>query len=159
MKLTDQFLLLPCRDFDFVNPPFDPHEFSENLVKFMYENKGLGLAANQVGYNYKIFCMHDENKNFVMFNPFIVYKSEEETLLGEACLSYPGLVVKIKRSNEIRLRFRSPDGKTSTEKFSGMSARVVQHEIMHLEGKPFFASANRYHRDSALRVYKKKRIN
>jgi peptide deformylase len=152
----DLILRNPCDEFNFSNPPFDPIEFSKEMVKFMYDNNGIGLAANQVGVPYRIFTMRGMPENFVCFNPRIVQPSEEEVVLEEGCLSYPGLLVKVKRPQHVRCRFQTPNGETLTKMFTGITARVFQHELDHLNGIVFFTKANRFHRDQALRKWRRK---
>ena len=155
MKLDDTYLLKECEEFDFKNPPFDPIEFAQDLVKFMYEHNALGIAANQVGTPYRIFAMRGHPENFVCFNPKIVQPSEKTVVLEEGCLSYSGLLVKIKRPEFVRVRFTTPNGDTITRQFVGMSARVFQHEYEHLDGVRFYDNANRFHRERAMREWRK----
>lgn len=155
MKLDDRYITEVCEDFDFKDPPFDPIEFSKNLVKCMYDNNGIGLAANQVGTPYRIFAMRGAPENFVCFNPKIVQESEQTVTLEEGCLTYSGLLVKIKRPEFVRVRFQTPNGDTLTKQFIGMSARVFQHEMDHLDGIVFYTRANKFHRDKAMRKWKK----
>jgi peptide deformylase len=96
-------------EFNFIKPPIDPYELSGEMVKFMYDNNGLGLAANQIGLPYRMFVMRGHPENFACFNPKVVYQSEELVSLDESCLSFPGLVVKIKRPKSIRVRFMTPN--------------------------------------------------
>jgi peptide deformylase len=133
----------------------DPVELAKKLVKTMYEKNGVGLAANQVGLPYRVFSMRASPENFVCFNPKIVQPSEMEIVLEEGCLTYPGLLVKIKRPQHIRVRFTTPNGDTLTKQFTGLSARVFQHEMDHINGEIFYNKANRFHRDQALRKWKK----
>jgi peptide deformylase len=154
LQLDDRYITTECEEFDFKDPPFDPVQFSQNLVKFMYDNNGLGIAANQVGTPYRIFAMRGAPENFVCFNPKIVQYSEQTVVLEEGCLTYPGLLVKIKRSEFIRVRFQTPNGETLTKQFIGMSARVFQHEMDHLDGIVFYNRANKFHREQALRKWK-----
>lgn len=154
MELNNRYLLEQCEPFDFANPLFDPIEFAQTLVKYMHEKNGLGLAANQVGVPYRIFAMRGHPENFVCFNPKIVQESEQTVVLEEGCLSYPGLLVKIKRPEFIRVRFNTPNGETLTKQFIGMSARIFQHEYEHLEGRRFYDKANKFHRDQAMRKWK-----
>lgn len=154
VKITDPVLTTKCEPFDFANPPFDPTKFADEIVKTMYEKNGIGLSANQIGVPYRIFSMRGTPKNFVCFNPRIVDSSEEEVILEEGCLSYPNLVVKVKRPRHIKVRFQYPNGETVTEKFTGLSARVFQHELEHLDGEIFYNKANKYHRDQALKRWK-----
>ena len=155
MELNDTYLLEKCEEFDFKDPPFDPIEYAKTLVKFMYDNNALGVAANQVGNPYRVFAMRGNPENFVCYNPKIVTPSEQQVLLEEGCLSYPGLVVKIKRPQHIRVRFQTPSGDTMTKQFTGMSARVFQHECEHLDGIRFYDNANKFHKDQAMRKWKK----
>lgn len=154
MNLDDRYLLEECEDFDFADPPFDPIQFSQTLIKFMYEKNGLGLAANQVGVPYRIFAMRGSPENFVCYNPKIVQTSQKQLVLDEGCLSYPNLIVKIKRPENIRVRFSTPNGDTITRQFTGMTARVFQHEYNHLSGVRFYDKANRYHRERAMRKWR-----
>lgn len=157
MKLVssnDKILTTKCEDFDFENPPFDPIAFSHELIKFMYENNGMGICANQIGLGYRIFALRATPENFVIFNPRIVGSSTQQVVLEESCLSFKGLVVKVKRPQHIRMRFQTPNGETMTKQFTGITARCVQHEIDHLNGILFYNKANRFHRETALRKWK-----
>ena len=154
MKLDDRYITTVCEEFDFNNPPFDPIDYAQNLVKFVHENNALGVAANQVGNPYRVFAMRGSPENFVCFNPKIVQESEQQIVLEEGCLTYPGLLVKIKRPEFIRARFSTPNGDTITRQFIGMSARVFQHEMDHLDGIRFYDRANRFHREQAMRKWK-----
>ena len=121
----------------------------------MYEKNGIGLAANQVGLPYRAFAMRGHPQNFVCFNPRIVQPSEQEVILEEGCLTYPGLLVKIKRPQHVRVRFTMANGETRTDTFTGMTARIFQHELDHLNGIKFFDRANRYHRDQAMKKWER----
>ena len=154
VKANDSILTTVCEHFNFVNPPFDPVEFAKDIVKFMYDHNGIGLAANQIGVPYRIFAMRGQPENFVCFNPKIVWKSEAKVELEEGCLTYSGLIVKVTRPQHIRVRFQTPNGDTLTKQFTGMTARIFQHEYDHLDGIVFYNKANRYHRDQALKKWK-----
>jgi peptide deformylase len=141
MKLvdyTDPVLTTSCEDFNFTEPPFDPIEFSHNLIKYMYDVNAIGLAANQVGVPFRIFSMRGSPENFVCYNPRIVSVSPDQETILEACVTYPGLFVPIKRPIHVRFRFTTPNGQTQTNQYTGATARVIQHEMMHLNGKVFF---------------------
>jgi len=152
---NDPILTKVCEYFDFANPPFDPVEFSQELIKLMYDNNGVGLAANQVGVPYRIFAMRGAPENFVCFNPKLIMPGTDEVLLEEGCLTYPKLLVKIKRPQHIRVRFNTPNGDMMTKQFTGLTARIFQHELDHLDGIIFYNRANRFHRDQALKKWKK----
>jgi peptide deformylase len=153
VKADDPILTTKAENFDFRNPPTDPAELAQEMVKFMYDNNGIGLAANQVGLSYRMFVMRGHPQNFACFNPRIVQPSTQEIILEEGCLTYPGLLVKIKRPQHIRVRFTMANGETRTDMFTGMSARIFQHELDHLDGIKFFDRANRYHREQAMKKW------
>jgi peptide deformylase len=158
MKLVskeDPILTETCKKVDFTDPPFDLIEFSQELVKFMYENNGIGIAANQVGVPYRIFAMRGSPQNFVCINPRIVQPSEQLVTLEESCLTFKGLYVKIKRSQHVRVRFATPNGDMRTETFTGMTARIFQQQLDYLDGILYHTRANRYHREQAFKKWKK----
>jgi peptide deformylase len=151
---NDPILTRVCDPFDFADPPFDPIEFAHELVKFMRDNDGLGLAGPQVGVPYRVFSMRaDPNK--VFYNPRLVWQSEETIVLEEGCLSFPNLICKVKRSRHVKVRYEQPNAETMTETFTGMAARCILHEVDHLNGVLFYNLANRYHRELALKQRKK----
>ena len=152
---SDPILKFKCAPFDWTTANIDINEFSHDLVRFMYDHNGIGLAANQVGFGLRIFALRAHPQNFVCINPRIVWKSEKVVALEEGCLTYPNLIVKIKRPEFIRARFYLPNGEVKTEKFIGMTARCFQHEMDHLEGKIFYEQANRFHREQAFKRRKK----
>jgi peptide deformylase len=153
VKYPHTFLTTPCEEFNFMDPPGDPNELTVGLLQIMNEYKAVGLAANQVGIPLRVFVMRGYPENYVCFNPKIVYYSDEKETLEEACLSFPGINVKVKRAKSIRVRFQTPSGETTTKTFDGLTARVFQHELDHLDGKLFFNRANRFHRDKALKSF------
>lgn len=150
----NEILKTELENFDFNNPPTDPIEFAKLLTQKMLEFDGIGLSANQLGYPYRCFAIKS-NPIIVMYNPKIVDVSEKNVYLEEGCLTYPGLSVKIKRPEMIRIRFTLPNGEIVTEKYSGLTARIIQHEMEHMDGKIFYDSADFYHKTQALKKYKK----
>lgn len=155
VKRDFEKLTKPSEAFDFANPQMDPQELATNLVETMYENNGLGLAAIQVGIPLRVFAMRGSPMNFVLFNPRVVMPSDEYVILEEACLSWPGLVFKINRPKHVRVRFAGPNGEVVSHTFSGMTARVVQHEITHLDGEVFWAGVKKYRVEKAIKKAKK----
>jgi peptide deformylase len=156
LKYNDPLLKQESETFDFKNPPFDPIEFSKELVKFMYDNAGICLSAPQVGVPYRIFAMRGAPENFVCFNPRIVIPSEDQVRLEEISLTFPQLEVKIKRPQHCKVRFATPNGEIRTETYTGMTARVFQHCMDFLDGEAFYQKANPIHREQALRKWKRK---
>jgi|ERR1019366_3719964 peptide deformylase len=147
---TDSILHTVMPAWDFANPPTDALQLAYDLTETMKKKNGIGLAANQVGYNYRVFVMNTYPQVFVCFNPRIVNVSDETILLEEGCLSYPNLWVKIRRSKTVKVRFTLPNGETVTHTFDGLTARVFQHELDHLNGIIFYSRAFISDRKSAM---------
>lgn len=153
VKYPNPILSTALSDFDFENPPIPPAELATELLKYMYKTYGVGLSSNQLGLPYRVFAMRGYPVSFVCFNPKIVYYNDKIVSMEEACLSFPGITIKIKRPSEIRARFQTPSGMVVTKKFEGLTARTFQHEMDHMDGTLFFNRANRYHREKALKGY------
>lgn len=156
IKFTDtnkSILLTPTEEFDFQNPQDNPVELAKKIADAMMENMAFGISANQIGLPYRVFAIKT-NPVLVCFNPKIVSYSEDSVVLEEACLSYPNMVVKIKRPRSIRLRYTLPNGEVNTERYTDFTSRIIQHEMDHLEGIAFYRRANYYHRSKALKKVK-----
>lgn len=153
IKYPDPILSKPIANFDFDYPPISPSDLSIQLLKEMNKTYGVGLSSNQLGLPYRAFAMRGYPENLVCFNPKIVYYSDNIISMEEACLSFPGMIIKVKRPSEIRARFQTPSGMVVTKKFEGLTARTFQHEMDHMDGILFFNRANRYHREKALKGY------
>ena len=117
----------------------------------MKKNDGLDLSANQVGYPYRVFAVRTDEAPLVLFNPRLVDVSDNIIPMKEGCLSFPLLYLNVKRPDRVRIRFQYYDGETTTKQFIGMSARVVQHEYDHMEGKVFLTKASSMETQRALR--------
>ena len=150
-------LRTPTNQVDLDNPPFDLSLFSNIMKDLLIKYKGLGLSANQIGVPYSIFVFgNPEQKNdlITMINPRIVSTFGKSVYMMEGCLSFPSLMIKIKRPEGIRVRYVNEFNQTMTTKFEGMSARVIQHETDHLNGITFLERASLFHKDQALRKRK-----
>jgi len=147
----DQILCTKTEQFDFQK--FSGEEVQKicnDLIETMIAYEGLGLSANQVGLPHRVFVMWS-SPTVVCFNPRIVAYEGDSIFFSEGCLSYPNLYVKIKRPPAIRVRYQKPNGETVTERLMGMSARVFQHELDHLDGIVYTSRANKIHMERALR--------
>ena len=153
VKGTDSILREEIVPFTF-SEEIDAWDLAESMVKFMRENNGIGLSANQLGLPYRVFVM-EGNPAFACFNPRVVDVSSETISLEEGCLSFPNLYIKIKRPRTIKVRFQDPNGDTHTKKLDGISARVFLHEMDHLNGIDYRKRANRYHLEKAQKVKQK----
>ena len=145
-------------------PEFDfkldnPQEIADKLNKVLNHHNAHGVAANQLGIRKRVFALKGDEKNLVVFNPKVVH-TENEVIGYEGCLSYPNLWIKIKRASYVRARFKDVNGEVQTMTFDGMGARAFLHELDHLDGIDFIKRASRYHREQAMRKFKKaKRLN
>jgi peptide deformylase len=131
---THPALKFKLPDFDFANPPVDPSEFASSLVETCKKYNGLGLSANQCGYNYRVFVMGSGEEYVAFFNPKIISVSEETTRMEEGCLSYMDLFLNIERPSIIEVEYQDFTGATKTAKFAGITARCFQHELDHMNG-------------------------
>jgi peptide deformylase len=150
-------LLQKADKWDFSNPPLDIIDLSESMVKFMLEQRGLGLAYNQCNLpgNFAIFAMRGNPENFIIINPRIIQPSEETIELDEGCLSFPNFIVPIKRARHVRVRFAAPNGEIFTKTFTDLTARIFQHEYEHTLGKYFFEGVSRLKLEHAIKKAKK----
>lgn len=151
---NDPILRQELEPFDFSNPPVDPLDLATDLAETMLANGGVGLAANQCGLPYRMFIMNADEL-IPCFNPRIVDYSEETVVLEEGCLTNPGLFVKVKRPRRIKVRYTEPNGQTTTKIFDGMTARVFQHELDHLNGIVYTQRASKIHLEQARKAAKK----
>lgn len=149
---TDSVLTSPQEEFDFANPQCDPKELAIKLHECMVKYDGLGISACQVGIPLKVFNIRtDDDQVFSLFNPKIVDISENTVSMKEGCLSFPLLYMNVKRPDYVRIRYQNQDGEINTEKFIGMTARVILHEYDHMEGIVFLEKASRMEKDRSVR--------
>lgn len=108
-----------------------------NMAKIMREKNGIGIAAPQVGVSKRIIIVDNNGQDWILINPEIVWTSDLLVDFEEGCLSVPGVFDNVKRSDSIKIKYRNAKGKPVCEKLDGLLARVVQHEIDHLDGVLF----------------------
>ena len=131
--------------------PSELTPFIENLWETMYAASGVGLAAPQVGHSKRIFIIDaspfadDENldaseqlalKEFkqVFINPTIIEEIGEEWPFNEGCLSIPNIREDVIRPDQVSIRYTNSDWEEKEETFTGLAARIIQHEYDHIEG-------------------------
>ncbi len=119
-------------------------EEAEAMIDTMFEQAGVGLAGPQVGLEKRLLIalqMEDPDDNeappLVMVNPEILERSQENWVYEEGCLSIPGIRGDVTRPERVRVRYQDVDGKSHEIDVDAMFARVIQHEIDHLDGKLF----------------------
>jgi peptide deformylase len=110
----------------------------DNMIKNMYEANGIGLAANQLGYVQRIFVMDVSNKRDkpqVFINPVIEKRAKEKLTEEEGCLSCPKQLIQVRRTIYVGFKWFCRHGKQQYKTFYHLPARVVQHEMDHLNNK------------------------
>lgn len=108
----------------------------KDMFETMYQGHGVGLAATQVNLPYRLFVMDissDQSQPLCLVNPEILEK-EEDVLLEEGCLSFPGVYAKVKRAKKIRVRYQDEHGNVHEQEATGLFGHCIQHELDHLEG-------------------------
>ncbi|MCL4109472.1 UNVERIFIED_CONTAM: hypothetical protein GTU68_037737 [Idotea baltica] len=112
----------------------------EDMFETMYNAKGVGLAAPQIGKPIRIFIVDEESMDGwkkIFINPQMMEETGEEWGFDEGCLSIPDVIEEVFREEDILIRYQDENFKTHEERFSGLKARIIQHEYDHLEGKLF----------------------
>ena len=107
------------------------------MIKIMIENHGIGLAANQVGIDGRIFVMKPNNDFLVVINPVILDQSNDEVLMTEGCLSFDNQEYSIYRPTWIKVGFYNKYAQWGEYKFQNIEARCFLHENDHLSGITF----------------------
>lgn len=117
------------------------HRFIDDMVETMMYEDGVGLAANQVGVSKKIAVVNQEPGNeetlLRLVNPRIISYGEEKDSIEEGCLSVPGIRGKVVRPLSIELEYQDEDGGEHRLNVEGFVARIIQHELDHLDGVLF----------------------
>lgn len=114
-------------------------KFLDDMRETMFDANGIGLAAPQVGENIRVvvcYFNHETPNELIvdMINPEIISRSEKMVLNEEGCLSLPGEFDKVRRHASLVVKYLDRKGKERVLQLSGLNARIVQHEIDHIDG-------------------------
>ncbi len=115
----------------------------KDMARLMRESNGIGLAAPQIGYPWRLFVCNPRNdrpegEELVFVNPVLTPSVRHGScLLEEGCLSIPGLYRKVSRPRVIDISWQDLDGNEHKTQYGGWTARVIQHEYAHLLGELF----------------------
>ena len=107
------------------------------LHKTMKDAGGIGLSANQCGINVRMFIMGFGEQVYACINPEVTEQSDELVDEQEGCLSFPGLILRVKRPKWVQAKYTNKFGQTVEEKFEGLTARCYLHELDHMNGVRF----------------------
>jgi peptide deformylase len=126
----------------------------ERMVGIMRDALGVGLAATQLGRMRRVlvFQAGPDARPTALVNPEIEWLSDERAVAEEGCLSLPGVIVEVERPLHVRVRGLDPSGAGLVIEGSGLEARVIQHEIDHLDGVLVLDRTTREQRKGALRA-------
>ncbi len=136
--------------------------FMDDLLETMYASNGIGLASTQVGDLRRVIVLDVEQREgekhpMFLVNPEISWKSEEENVYAEGCLSFPGQFAEVVRPKMVKIKFLDYNGNQQEIEADELFATCVQHEIDHLDGKVFIDYLSPVKRDVIIRKLKKEK--
>ena len=130
-------------------------QFLDDMIETMYSDDGVGLAAPQVGVSKQILIASPQNQpgtEIVICNP-VIEESKGTQIGPEGCLSFPGIYADVPRAQWIRLRYQDRTGKAIVRELEDFFARIVQHEMDHLNGILLIDRVNLVVREKLLAEY------
>lgn len=138
--LGDRVLRQPAKRVTKIDD--EVRQLARQMLQTMYSEDGIGLAAPQVGVNKQLIvvdCEPDkpETPALILINPVITKTSAEKCVIQEGCLSIPQVYLDVTRPETIEVSFKDENGRPQKIKAQGLLARVIQHEIDHLNGVMF----------------------
>jgi len=127
---------------------------AERMGELMHDALGVGLAATQVGILHRllVYRAFAEDPLTVLVNPELEWLSEELVAAEEGCLSLPGVHVEVERAAAVRVRARNERGEQLVLEAEGLDARIIQHEVDHLDGILILDRISREARKEAMRA-------
>ena len=124
------------------------------MAAIMRDALGVGLAAPQLGISQRllVYRVGHDAPLVALVNPEIEWESKDEEVFEEGCLSIPGIHVDVPRKVHVRVRAKDEEGEERVVEASGLEARVIQHEIDHLDGKLMLDRTSRDQKKEAMRT-------
>jgi len=153
----NEVMRAPPALYDFTNEGESAPGISTVLFERMKQLGGVGLSANQVGLDLRVFVMGLGETKIAVFNPEIIEYSDIEELFNEGCLSYPGIVLGIKRPIKIKATYQNETGQIIEQEFNGLTARIFQHEYDHMNGTDYTDRVSKFKLDYAKKKFENKR--
>ena len=129
---------------------------TQDMLATMRDNEGVGLAANQVGRLKRVFVAAIEDEEYVIVNPVLTDWSETTESVPEGCLSIPGILVDVERPKGVTVSGQDVSGRPLQIRASDLLARVLQHEVDHLDGVLILDRTDRSSRKSAMREWRER---
>jgi peptide deformylase len=130
------------------------HEQIDRMTALMNDALGIGLAAPQIGVSQQllVYRVGPEGPVIPLVNPQIEWTSDEAETAEEGCLSIPGILVEVERPVHVRVRAQDEHGDDRFVEASGLEARVIQHEVDHLNGVLILDRTTKDQRKDAIRT-------
>lgn len=156
----NKFLDTESSNYDFKTDSIDQYndleKFELDMIDLMTNNKGIGLAANQIGITKRFFAIGSDTfdkiqKPVIMWNPEIENESEEKTLDVEGCLSFPNILVQVLRPKKVDVKWQNKFGDTMRNTLDNYESKCFQHELDHLNGITFNKRVSKLKWDMALK--------
>ena len=127
---------------------------TQDLLATMRDNEGVGLAATQVGRLKRVFVAAIEDDEYVIVNPVLTDRSQTTETATEGCLSIPGIQVDVERPVAVTISGQDVSGRPLQIEASDLLARVLQHEVDHLDGVLILDRTDRQSRKAAMREWR-----
>jgi peptide deformylase len=158
-------ITLPDKRLRLVSEPVgkitaDIKSLVDDMFESMYEAPGIGLAAIQVGIAKRIVTMDLAKKEGppnprVFINPEITWRSEDQSVYEEGCLSIPEIHEDVERPAKVKLKYLDLEGKPHEDEAEGLFATCIQHEVDHLNGVLFIDHISKLKRDRIIKKFTK----
>ncbi len=152
-KYPDQILRRRTQEIQVIDDEIK--RLADAMIETMILAKGYGLAAPQVGVLKRLITIDVEDDFYALINPEIIQKSEESAIWVEGCLSIPGVEAEFARPARVTVRALDPQGKEILLERGELVARVLQHEIDHLNGVLFIDYLSQAKRMMLLKEYER----
>ena len=129
-------------DGDRIQGYADIEQFEQDMIKLMLDERGMGLAANQIGITKRFFAIGHESfdtmsKPAIIYNPKILKSSKDKVIDLEGCLSFKNVWLKVERPRKVEVQYELSNGQIHMAELDGMESKCFQHEVDHLDGITF----------------------
>lgn len=139
----------------FVSIDQEAVKLAEDMLETMYEYRGIGIAANMIGVCKRVIVIDLQQEGvkmpYVLFNPEVTWKSDQNSVNEEASLSFPGISAEIERPNSIKVSYLNKKGEHQELEANDWFATVIQHEMDYLDGRTYLDHLSKIKRDRLLK--------
>lgn len=147
---------MPISSFD-----SELQQLVDSMAVMMYSNDGVGLAGPQAGVSRRLVLIdpssgEEANQLMALINPKVIWSSSEREVEQEGCLSLPRMVLQVPRSLAVDVEYHDVKGASHKMRCEGLRARIVQHELDHLDGVMMFDRVGDMTRRLALKGFAKR---